>query len=115
MENIFHILLFKYLTLSPKRNYKYNYIYKQAETEVQWENAKIVGNYFYTNSTYYEDGDYEIKFETLKYLANTPFSDNTIRYPCTVPKSSISYEKMSASFSKKYSEVNDIKHLPNIK
>lgn len=87
----------------------------QVETEVEWTNAVIRGNYMYSNSTYMEQGKYHIKLGNLKYLANTSLTENTMSYPSMIPKSSISYKSVQASFSGHIPEITYVQDSTNFK
>lgn len=69
----------------------------------------------FSNSTYFEQGKYHIQFENFKYVANTTLSQNTMSYPSTIPKSSISYEGVKVLFSGNLSEVTNVNNSYNIK
>ncbi|VVC24794.1 Hypothetical protein CINCED_3A001877 [Cinara cedri] len=101
------------------RNYKTNIIIFKWDsdnliTEVGWQDIQIKGTYVYSNASFYEEGKYSIQVNNLKYQTNTSISGNTMKYPASVPKSSISYESGKVSFSEKISEVIDI-NSPNVK
>ncbi|XP_022176565.1 uncharacterized protein LOC111037974 [Myzus persicae] len=85
------------------------------ETNVEWKEANIRGSYYYSNTTYFDQGNYHIQLENLKYQANTPLSENTMKYPASVPKSSISYETVKASFSGNIKDVTNVNDLYNLK
>jgi len=48
-------------------------------------------------------------------VANTTLSQNTMSYPSTIPKSSISYEGVKVLFSGNLSEVTNVNNSYNIK
>ncbi|XP_050543246.1 uncharacterized protein LOC126906616 [Daktulosphaira vitifoliae] len=87
----------------------------QVTTEVVWKEANIRGKYIFINSTYFNQGKYHIQIQDMKYLSNTPLSDNTAAYPLSVPKSSMSYKSAKAFFTGGLPDVNQINNDPHIK
>jgi len=87
----------------------------QIETNVEWKEANIRGHYFYSNSTYFDQGNYHIQLEDLKYRANTTFTENTMKYPSSVPSSSISYKSVKASFSGNIPAVTNVDNSNSLK
>ncbi|XP_025204488.1 uncharacterized protein LOC112601221 [Melanaphis sacchari] len=87
----------------------------QIETNVEWKEANIRGNYHYINTTHYDGGNYHIQLGNLKYRANTKLTENTMNYPSSVPSSSISYESVKASFSGNLPVVTNVNDLSNLK
>jgi len=67
------------------------------------------------NSSYFDQGKYHIQLQDIKYLASTTLSENTESYPSTVPKSSISYKSVKASFTGGLPEVLKISDSSNVK
>lgn len=67
------------------------------------------------NSTYFDQGKYVILLQDLKYLAYTTLSENTESYPSTVPKSSISFKNIKATFTGGLPTVLKIGESSNVK
>lgn len=67
------------------------------------------------NSSYFDQGKYLIQLQNIKYLASTTLSENTEAYPSTVPKSSISFKSLKASFTGGLPEILKISDSSNIK
>jgi len=87
----------------------------QIETNVEWKEANIRGNYYYSNSTYFDQGNYYIQLENLKYQAYTTLTENTMKYPSSVPSSSISYKSVKASFSGNIPAVTNVDNSYGLK
>ncbi|KAF0703365.1 Uncharacterized protein FWK35_00030443, partial [Aphis craccivora] len=117
-----YVLLFKkYLKILPLikirfiRNNFNHASFETIETIVEWKEANIRGNYHYLNPTFYDKGNYHIKLENLKYQASSTLTANTMKYPSSVPSSSISYTSVKASFSGKIPTVTNIDDSHNLK
>lgn len=67
------------------------------------------------NSSYFDQGKYQIQLQDVKYLASTTLSENIESYPSTVPKASISYKSIKASFTGGVPEVLKISDSSNVK
>lgn len=91
------------------------FTYIKIVTNIEWKDANIRGSYYYSNTTYFEQGNYRIILGGIRYQANTPLSENTMKYPSSVPKSSISYESVKALFSRNIPAVTNVDNLYNLK
>lgn len=91
------------------------FIFIQVITEIGWKELNVRGRYTFMNSSYFDQGKYIINLQDLKYLGSTTLSENIEAYPSTVPKSSISYKSVKATFTGGLPELLKTSDSPNVK
>jgi hypothetical protein len=87
----------------------------QVVTEIEWKELNIRGRYTFLNSTYFNQGKYTVRLNDVKYLGITPLVGNNEEYPLSIPKSSISYKYVNASFTGGLPDVLKTSDSPNVK
>jgi len=87
----------------------------QVVTDIEWKELNVRGRYSFLNSTYFNQGKYIIRLNDVNYLGITPLAGNIEEYPMSIPKSSISYKYVNASFTGGLPDVLKTSDSPNFK
>ncbi|XP_050543809.1 uncharacterized protein LOC126906912 [Daktulosphaira vitifoliae] len=78
----------------------FEWLHDEVNHIMEWSDVHVKGNYFFVNSTFFDQGKYHIQFEKLRYNVNTSLINHTAFYSTThFPKSGLTYSNIKASFS----------------